>query len=117
MTRAELTCVVRRYNRYRTWLLNFALMIMLGAPWIGVYVTMRPGYSPDKQGDFVMLLALSALVVPLLVLGLLFLVLRRLGIRCPHCQSFLGLEKKKFYDVTVTGRCRKCGRSVIDDVV
>lgn len=116
MTRAELTWAVRRQNHYRAWLLNIALAVMLGFPWIGVYVTMRPSYSPVKQGDFVVLLALSALIIPILILGFSFFVLRRIGIRCPHCQSFLGLEKKKFYDVTVTGRCRKCGRSVVDDM-
>jgi len=116
MTQAELTRAVSRLNRYRTWSLKIALVVMLGFPWIGVYVTMRPGYSPEKQGDFVVLLALSAVIIPILILFVSFLLLRRIGIRCPHCQSHLGLEKKKFYDVTVTGRCRKCGRSVVDDM-
>lgn len=93
------------------------MTVMLGFPWLGVYITMRSGYSPEKQGDFVIFLAYSALVVPACALGLCFVLLRRFGVRCPHCQAFLGREKKKFYDVTVTGRCRKCGKGVVDDLV
>lgn len=90
---------------------------MLGFPWIGVYITVQPDYSPEKQGDFLVFLTLSALIVPICVLGLCFIVLRRLGIKCPYCQAILGMEKKKFYDVTKTGRCRKCGKTVIDDAI
>ena len=117
MTRTELTAALRRLDRYRAWILGFALVVMLGFPWIGFYVTIRPGYSKETQGNFVVLLALSALVVPVCALVLCFILLRRIGVRCPHCQAFLGMEKKRFYDVTVTGRCRKCGESVIDDMV
>ena len=97
--------------------MRFGLIVMLSSPWLGVYITMRPGYSPEEQGGFVVFLAYCALVVPACALGLCFVLLKAIGVRCPHCQVFLGREKKNFYDVTVTGRCRKCGKVVVDDLV
>ena len=116
MTRTELTSAVRRHNRYRVWLVNLALVALFGFPSLGIYVTTRPGYSPERYGGLVVALDICALVIPICALGLTWLVLRRYGVRCPHCQAFAGLEKPRVYDVTVTGRCRQCGKILLDDM-
>jgi hypothetical protein len=54
--------------------------------------------------------------IPLLGCGFAFVILRVFGVRCPHCGNHLGMEKRTFYDITKTGRCRKCGMAVIDRV-
>lgn len=54
--------------------------------------------------------------VPLLGFGFAFVILQVFGVRCPHCGSYLGTEKKNFYDITKTGRCRECGMAVITEV-
>lgn len=105
MTKTELEVAIRRHSRYRSIILFIMAAAVFGAP-IANIVFRFPA-------ELFLCLFLG---IPILGFFLAHVALRVLGVRCPHCEAFLGIEKKKFYDVIATGRCRKCGKSVIDDV-
>jgi len=84
--------------------LSFCVVAVVGVPIVNVILRLP---ASVVLGLFV---GASAVGFPLS-----YLVLRVYGLRCPHCSEYLGLEKPRFYDVTKTGRCRKCGGEVIDE--
>src|SRR5688500_8785765 len=96
MTRAELDVAVRRHIRSRLALMNSALVVLLGVPAAGVHFDLDPE-----------IIIIGTLVVPFLLIALTIPLQMRLAPRCPNCQAPLGLEKKRFYDVVSTGRCRQ----------
>ena len=103
MTRTELTLVVRRHNRLRLVILSVSVVAAVILPIANIALRLPA----------VVILSLF-LGVPVLGFVAGYLVLRTCGPRCPHCAEYLGLEKLRFYDVTQTGRCSKCGKEVVD---
>jgi len=104
MTRTELSRAIRRHALYRDAILWIMAAAVFGTPVMNILLGIPPA----------IFLAIFFGVPALGFIGG-FLVLRRFGVRCPHCGGYLGLEKKRFYDVTKAGRCRACGMEVIDD--
>lgn len=104
MTRVELTTAVRRCNQLRGLILNVLVVAVIGVPIFSAVLRLP---AAVVLGAF--------FGVPVIGFPLSYVVLRVYGVRCPHCAEYLGLEKPRFYDVTKTGRCRKCGGKVVDD--
>ncbi len=105
MTRVELTAAVRRCNQLRMLILSVLAVAVVGVPIVNVVLRLP---APVVLGVF--------FGVPVVGFPLSYIVLRLYGVRCPHCAEYLGLEKRRFYDVTKTGRCRKCGGKVVDEM-
>lgn len=105
MTKTDLEAAIRRHSRYRSVILFIMATAVFGTP-IANIVFRIP----------VEVFLCLFFGIPILGFIAAYGALRVFGVRCPHCEAFLGMEKKKFYDVIATGRCRKCGKSVIHDV-
>jgi hypothetical protein len=104
MTRTELSRTIRRHALYRDSILWIIAAAVFGTAVVNILFGIPPG-----------ILISIFFGVPALGFICGFFVLRRFRARCPYCGGYLGLEKKRFYDVTKTGRCRACGTEVIDD--
>lgn len=105
MTRMELESGIRRLDRYRNINIGVMAVAVFGTPIVNIGLRLP---IEIFLGVF--------FGVPLLGFGFAFLILRVFGLRCPHCGKYLGMEKRNYYDITKTGRCRACGMAVIDEV-
>lgn len=65
---------------------------------------------------WIIVVEVGALLLFAAIVADLFRLLRRrvkLGLVCPRCHDVFGQER--FQSVMVTGKCRKCGATILDD--
>jgi hypothetical protein len=65
---------------------------------------------------WIIVVEVGAVILFVVIMADLFRLLRRrakLGLVCPRCHDVFGQERLQ--SVMVTGKCRKCGATILDD--
>lgn len=104
MTSIELAQSIRRCRRWVSATLNVTL-----AAWAGLILMLL---LTDGKGVTAIL---ACFAIPLFGFSVVSFVGKKFGVFCPKCGAALGREKPKFYDITKTLRCRRCGERVVDE--